>query len=71
LVTDSWKELSYSTAPVFGASPVAEEGQLLFVVAGPSRAVDAINPFLNGVMGRAVIRLGEDVSKATLLKTCG
>jgi hypothetical protein len=36
-----------------------------------ARAIEAISPFLKGVMGRAVIRLREDVSKATLLKTCG
>ena len=58
-------------APVFGASPVAEAGQLLFVVAGPSAATEAIAPYLKGVMGREVINLGEDVSKASLMKTSG
>ncbi|KAH7379792.1 hypothetical protein BKA64DRAFT_713834 [Cadophora sp. MPI-SDFR-AT-0126] len=60
-----------AAAPVFGASPVAEAGQLLFVVAGPSAATEAIAPYLKGVMGREVISLGEDVSKASLMKTSG
>lgn len=58
-------------APVFGASPVAEAGQLLFIVAGPDAATQAIEPYLKGVMGRAVISLGEDVSKSSLMKTSG
>lgn len=56
---------------MFGASPVAEAGQLLFAVAGPTAAVHCISPFLKGVMGRDVIALGEDVEKAGLLKTTG
>lgn len=62
---------TFAAAPVFGASPVAEAGQLLFVVAGPSAATEAIAPYLKGVMGREVINLGEDVSKASLMKTSG
>lgn len=58
-------------APVFGASPVAAQGRLLFVVAGPGAAVEAVSPFLVGVMGRAVIRLGEDVVQSSMLKTAG
>lgn len=58
-------------APVFGASPVAEAGQLLFIVAGPAAATKAIEPYLKGVMGRGVISLGEDVSKSSLMKTSG
>ncbi|CZT05710.1 hypothetical protein WAI453_004498 [Rhynchosporium graminicola] len=61
----------FAAAPVFGASPVAYEGTLLFVVAGPKAATKAIAPYLKGVMGRGVIDLGEDVSKASLMKTSG
>jgi hypothetical protein len=50
---------------------VAEAGQILFVMAGPSSATEAIAPFLKGLMGRGVIELGEDVSKSSLLKTSG
>lgn len=62
---------AFVAAPVFGASPVAREGKLLFVLAGPDKAVRTIEPFLVGVMGRGVIRLGEDVTKASMLKTAG
>lgn len=34
-------------------------------------AIDAISQYLKGVMGRATIQLGEDVTKASLLKTTG
>lgn len=50
-------------APVFGASPVAEAGQLLLIVAGPTNATEAISPYLKGVMRRGVIHLGKNVSK--------
>ncbi|KAF4885899.1 Glyoxylate/succinic semialdehyde reductase 2 [Colletotrichum fructicola] len=33
--------------------------------------VNAINPFIVGVMGRGVIRLGEDVQKSSMMKTAG
>lgn len=62
---------SFVTAPVFGASPVAAQGKLLFVLAGPAIEVARVEPFVEGVMGRAVIRLGEDVRQASLLKTTG
>lgn len=65
------KDAVFVAAPVFGASPVAAEGRLLFVLAGPEDAVRVISPFLVGVMGRGVIRLGEDVKEASLLKTAG
>ncbi|KAH8755981.1 hypothetical protein F5883DRAFT_569725 [Diaporthe sp. PMI_573] len=61
----------FVAAPVFGASPVAAEGRLLFVLAGPEDAVRVVSPFLVGVMGRGVIRLGEEVKEASLLKTAG
>jgi 3-hydroxyisobutyrate dehydrogenase-like beta-hydroxyacid dehydrogenase len=61
----------FIAAPVFGASPVAAEGKLLWVVAGPDDAVKVIEPYLVGVTGRAVIRLGEDVTKSSMLKTTG
>ncbi|KAH7065047.1 NAD binding domain of 6-phosphogluconate dehydrogenase-domain-containing protein [Macrophomina phaseolina] len=65
------KGAKFVAAPVFGASPVAAKGQLLFILAGPKDAVEAIGPFIVGVMGRGVIRLGEDVEKSSLLKTAG
>ncbi|GJC87197.1 glyoxylate/succinic semialdehyde reductase 2, chloroplastic [Colletotrichum liriopes] len=58
-------------APVFGASPVAAEGKLLWIIAGPHDAVDDISPFIVGVMGRGAIRLGEDVQQSSMMKTAG
>ncbi|KAL2839604.1 3-hydroxyisobutyrate dehydrogenase [Aspergillus pseudoustus] len=74
----SWAQRELATrgarfiaAPVFGASPVALEGRLLFVVAGSDEAVRAIEPFLTGVMARKVLRVGQDAAKAAMLKTAG
>ncbi|CEJ92592.1 hypothetical protein VHEMI08234 [[Torrubiella] hemipterigena] len=76
--TSAWMQTSFSkhgaqflAAPVFGASPVAANGQLLFVLAGPPDAVKTIEPYLEGVMARAVIYLGEDVTLSSKLKTVG
>lgn len=63
--------IKFVAAPVFGASPVAAKGQLLWILAGPEDSIQRISPFIVGVMGRAVIRLGEDVRKATMMKTAG
>ncbi|KAL0261604.1 hypothetical protein SLS55_003034 [Diplodia seriata] len=62
----------FVAAPVFGASPVAAEGRLLFVVAGEDAVVEeAVVPYVVGVMGRAVLRVGEDVRMAGVMKTAG
>lgn len=60
-----------SLAPVFGAAPVAAAGKLIFVIAGPPSATEAIAPYLKGVMGKSVIDMGADVSKSSLLKVAG
>ncbi|OHW89734.1 oxidoreductase yfjr [Colletotrichum incanum] len=65
------RNAKFVAAPVFGASPVAAEGKLLWTIAGPHDAVDDISPFIVGVMGRGVIRLGEDVQQASMMKTAG
>ena len=62
---------AYVASPVFGASPMAEAGKLIFCVAGPAEAITSVKPYLVGVMGKAVIELGEDVSKSSLLKIAG
>lgn len=61
----------FIAAPVFGASPVAAQGQLLWVIAGSDNTVEKIEPYIVGVMGRGIIRLGETPSSATMLKTAG
>ncbi|KAH7014941.1 NAD binding domain of 6-phosphogluconate dehydrogenase-domain-containing protein [Ilyonectria destructans] len=65
------KGAKFIASPVFGASPVAAEGKLLWIVAGPDDSVEAISPFLVGVMGRGVIRVGEDVRQSSMMKTAG
>ncbi|KAI2615832.1 6-phosphogluconate dehydrogenase [Hypoxylon sp. NC1633] len=61
----------FVASPVFGAATMAEAGKLIFVTAGPSTATKRIAPYLNGVMGRSVIEMGEDVSKSSLVKIAG
>ncbi|EMR66233.1 putative nad binding domain of 6-phosphogluconate dehydrogenase protein [Eutypa lata UCREL1] len=58
-------------APVFGATPVAEEGRLLVAFAGSAAAFERVSPFLKGVIAREVLRAGEAPEKAMLLKTTG
>jgi 3-hydroxyisobutyrate dehydrogenase-like beta-hydroxyacid dehydrogenase len=50
---------------------MAEAGKLIFVTAGPSAATKRIAPYLTNVMGRSVIDMGEEVTKASLLKIAG
>ncbi|KAF7562885.1 hypothetical protein G7046_g1245 [Stylonectria norvegica] len=61
----------FISAPVFGASPMAAAGKLIFVTGGPSDAKAKIAPYLKGVMGKSVIDLGDDVTKSSLLKIAG
>ncbi|KAF1996858.1 NAD(P)-binding protein [Amniculicola lignicola CBS 123094] len=60
---------TFIAAPVFGATPLAESGQLLMAIAGPPAAIQTISPFLKGVIARTVIEVGPDPSQALLLKT--
>lgn len=61
----------FIAAPVFGASPVAEAGRLIFVMAGPEAAIEKIKPYVQDVMGRSIIQMGSDVSKSSMLKIAG
>ncbi|PYI31330.1 putative 3-hydroxyisobutyrate dehydrogenase [Aspergillus indologenus CBS 114.80] len=62
---------TFIAAPVFGASPVAAAGKLIFAVAGPAAAVERVRPLIMDVMGRSIIDMGEDVRKSSLLKISG
>ncbi|KAL4954892.1 6-phosphogluconate dehydrogenase family protein [Aspergillus filifer] len=62
---------TFIAAPVFGASPVAAAGKLIFAVAGPGAAVEVVRPYIQDVMGRSIIKMGEDVTRSSLLKICG
>jgi len=60
---------SFIASPVFGATAVAQAGQLLIAVAGPPEAIKTVSPFLKGVIARGVIEVGSEPEKALLLKT--
>ncbi|KAG2415204.1 hypothetical protein HFD88_006395 [Aspergillus terreus] len=62
---------SFLAAPVFGGNPIAVDGKLVFAIAGPKKASDAVKPLIQGVMGRKVIDCGEDATKSSLLKIAG
>ncbi|KAI0522144.1 NAD binding domain of 6-phosphogluconate dehydrogenase-domain-containing protein [Xylaria bambusicola] len=61
----------FAATPVFGATPVAEQGRLLVAFAGPESVYQTIAPFLKGVIAREVLQVGKEPEKATLLKTTG
>jgi 3-hydroxyisobutyrate dehydrogenase-like beta-hydroxyacid dehydrogenase len=63
--------LQLKEGPVFGAPAAAVAAQLVYVLAGEPSSVEKIKPFTQGVMAKATIPLGPDVSKATLLKITG
>ncbi|KAL2881328.1 hypothetical protein SGCOL_003278 [Colletotrichum sp. CLE4] len=62
---------TFVASPVFGASPMAAAGQLIFAMAGPSAAIGKLRPFVVDVMGKSIIDMGEDVRKSSLLKISG
>ncbi|EPE02179.1 6-phosphogluconate dehydrogenase family protein [Ophiostoma piceae UAMH 11346] len=61
----------FVASPVFGASPVAASGKLIFSMAGPGAAIERLQPYIIDVMGREIINMGEDVQKSSLLKISG
>ncbi|KAK6956757.1 hypothetical protein Daesc_002037 [Daldinia eschscholtzii] len=65
------KGAEFAAAPVFGATPVAEAGQLLVAFGGSTAVYEKISPFLKGVIAREVLLVGEEPEQATLLKTTG
>ena len=63
---------SFVACPVFGAPAMADAGQLICVLAGPSKDVDRVKPYTTGVMARAIIDLSDQPhGKASLLKVIG
>lgn len=62
---------TFVASPVFGASPMATSGKLIFATAGPAAAIDKLRPYIIDVMGKSIIDMGEDVRKASLLKISG
>ncbi|KXT05020.1 hypothetical protein AC578_10323 [Pseudocercospora eumusae] len=59
-------------SPVFGAPAMADNGQLVCVLAGPKALVDKVLPYCKGVMGRAEINYSDQPhGAATRLKIIG
>jgi len=66
------KGAHFVACPVFGAPAMADSGNLVCVLAGPSIDVAKVKPYCKGVMGRAEIDYsGQEHGKATLLKIIG
>ncbi|KAI9651325.1 hypothetical protein NHQ30_001364 [Ciborinia camelliae] len=62
----------FVACPVFGAPAMADNGQLVCVLAGPKESVEKVKPYTKGVIGRSIIDFGgQPVGKATLLKIIG
>jgi 3-hydroxyisobutyrate dehydrogenase-like beta-hydroxyacid dehydrogenase len=62
----------FVACPVFGAPAMADNGQLVCVLAGPKESVEKVKLYTKGVIGRAIIDFGgQPVGKATLLKVIG
>jgi len=62
----------FVACPVFGAPAMADQGQLVCVLAGPKESVEKVKPYTKGVIGRANIDFGgQPTGKATLLKVIG
>ena len=59
--------VSYVASPVLGRPQVAEAGQLNILAAGPTVAIEALEPFYD-LMGTRTWRLGERVDAANLVK---
>jgi 3-hydroxyisobutyrate dehydrogenase-like beta-hydroxyacid dehydrogenase len=65
-------EAEFVACPVFGAPAMADNGQLVCVLAGPKASVEKVKPFTKGVIGRAFVDFsGQPAGKATLLKVIG
>ncbi|PMD47440.1 hypothetical protein L207DRAFT_506449 [Hyaloscypha variabilis F] len=62
----------FVACPVFGAPAMADNGQLVYVLAGPKESVEKVKPYTKGVIGRAIVDFsGQPAGKATLLKVIG
>ena len=58
---------AYVSAPVFGRPPLAAQGQLDIIAAGPKEAVESCEPLFK-VLGKQVFMVGEDAEKANAVK---
>ena len=58
---------SYVSAPVFGRPPLAAQGQLDIIAAGPKAALDRCRPLFE-VLGKQTFVVGEEPAKANAVK---
>jgi len=62
----------FVACPVFGAPAMADNGQLVCVLAGPGAQVNKVKPYCQGVMGRAIIDYSDKPhGTATRMKIIG
>ncbi|WWC70021.1 uncharacterized protein I206_103965 [Kwoniella pini CBS 10737] len=61
----------YLSCPVFGRPPMAESSKLLIISSGPFEIKEKIKHLLNPIIGNRLIDVGEDVKKATAIKSMG
>ena len=57
----------YVAAPVFGRPPLAAQGQLDIIAAGPAAAIDRCRPLFQ-VLGKQTFIVGEEPAKANAVK---
>ncbi|KAJ0268595.1 hypothetical protein Brms1b_012846 [Colletotrichum noveboracense] len=62
------KGADYVAAPVVGASPIAAKAQLLWILAEKESSIEAVRPYITGVMGKGIVPTGDDVRQASYLK---
>ena len=58
---------SYVSAPVFGRPPLAAQGQLDIIAAGPAQAIERCEPLFK-VLGKQTFVVGEEPAKANAVK---
>ena len=47
------------------------DGKLVFAIGGDRKAVGTVRPLIQDVMGRKVVDVGEDATRASLIKIAG
>ena len=57
----------YVAAPVFGRPPLAAQGQLDIIAAGPAQAIERCRPLLT-ILGKQLFIVGEEPAKANAVK---
>lgn len=65
------REAAFVAAPVFGGQGIAVDGKLVFAIGGDRKAVGTVRPLIQDVMGRKVVDVGEDATRASLIKIAG